>query len=117
MTTKGSRPATEPRHWSDETADAAVQAAIEARALMLATARALGLPDERVEDAPQEAERLRLAYDEQSALLIAITRHDARACTQLAQAAAALREILAEAEGDFDRDIIITAAQGALRDD
>ena len=28
-----------------------------------------------------------------------------------------LREILDEARGDFDRDIIITAAEGALKDD
>lgn len=49
---------TEPQHWSNETADAAVQAAIEARALMLATARALGLADEDVEQAPQRAAEL-----------------------------------------------------------
>ena len=29
----------------------------------------------------------------------------------------ALREILDEAEGDFDRDVIITAARGALREE
>ena len=69
LTTKERQSTTEPRHWSDETADAAVQAAMEARALMLATARALGLPDERVEDAPQEAERLRTQLAQAQALV------------------------------------------------
>ena len=150
-TTKDSQSTTEPRHWTDETADAAVQAAIEARALAYATALALGLADEDVEWAPQEAARLR-------AKLIAATRIS----TQLAQAQeqvqtleadraaivevllaadvdvepasanpvqltyqvaewvrharAALVEIRDEAEGDFDRDTIITAARGALRE-
>lgn len=49
---------TEKLHWTNETADAAVQAAIEARALMLTTARALGLADEDVEQAPQRAAEL-----------------------------------------------------------
>jgi len=89
MTTKSSQSTTEPRHWSDETAAAAVQAAIEARAMMLATALALGLPDERVEDAPQEAGRLRHA----------------------------LQEILDEAHGDCDRAAILAAARGALVED
>ena len=96
VTTEGSQTATEPRHWSNETADDAVQAAFEARALMLATAWALGLPDERVEDAPQEAAEMR-------ALVRALE--------------AALHEILDEAHSDFDRDVILTAARGALVED
>ena len=68
MTTKARQLTTEP-HWSNETAADAVQAAMEARALMLATARALGLPDERVEDAPQEAERLRTQLAQAQALV------------------------------------------------
>ena len=120
MTTKERQSTTEPRHWSNETA-AAVQAAMEARALMLATARALGLPDERVEDAPQEAERLRRALAELRQQIIFITTHDARTSTRLAQAEArvrwleaALHKVLDEAHGDCDWDIVTTAARGAL---
>jgi len=162
LTTKDSQSTTEPRHWSNETAAAAVQAAIVARALMLATALALGLVEEQVERAPQAAARLRLACDAQSELLITATEHATCTATQLAQAQeqireleaerdaaveallatdvdvepasgnlvqlayqvaewvrharAALVEIRDEAEGDFDRDTIITAARGALRE-
>ena len=90
MTTNGSQSTTEPRHWSNETAADAVQAAMEARALMLATARALGLPDERVEDAPQEAERLR---------------------TQLAQIRAILTGLLADVGIETTDDVVRLAAQ------
>ena len=90
MTTKSSESTTEPRHWSNETADAAVQAAIEAQALMLATALALGLPGERVEDAPQEAERLR---------------------THLAQIRAILAGLLADAGIEVTDDVVRLAVQ------
>ena len=90
MTTKERQSTTEPRHWSNETADAAVQAAIEAQALMLATALALGLPDERVEDAPQEAERLR---------------------THLAQIRAILAGLLADAGIEVTDDVVRLAVQ------
>ena len=89
MTTKGSQSTTKP-HWSNEAADAAVQAAIEAQALMLATALALGLPGERVEDAPQEAERLR---------------------THLAQIRAILAGLLADAGIEVTDDVVRLAVQ------
>ena len=90
MTPKARQSTTEPRHWSNETAADAVQAAMEARALMLATARALGLPDERVEDAPQEAEQLR---------------------TQLAQIRAILAGILTDAGIEVTDDVVRLAVQ------
>ena len=57
---------------------------------MLATARALGLPDERVEDAPQEAERLR---------------------TQLAQIRAILTGLLADVGIETTDDVVRLAVQ------
>ena len=90
MTTKERQSTTEPRHWSNKTAAAAVQAAIEAQALMLATALALGLPDERVEDAPQEAERLR---------------------THLAQIRAILTGLLVDADIETTDDVVRLAVQ------
>lgn len=56
--TNDSESTTKP-HWTNERADAAVQATIEARALVLATARALGLADEDVERLPQVAAQVR----------------------------------------------------------
>lgn len=108
MTTKPNQTATEPRHWTDETADAAVQAAIEARALAWATARALGLPDENVEQAPRRAAELR-------AQLIFITRRDACTATHLAQIHAILAGLLADAGIEVTDDEVRLAIQVRAR--
>jgi len=104
MTTNGSQTATKPRHWSDERADAAVQAAIDARALAWAAARALGLADDQVERLPQ-------AVAEMRAQLIEVTRRDAASTTQLVQVHAILAGVLAAHDIDPGDDPVRLATQ------